>query len=345
VDAGAAGGAETVDTPPGAAADQLPRDEVEQGPGPDPKPVESPQRPSSRRAIPVLLALVVIFGLFGAIYAGAVFLAEELAPGHVYAMAFSPDESRLVSAGPDRELRLWDLTDGATPASAEIDLGVRAVAWSPDSSTLALAVRDRIQLHRMPDLQQTATIPVGSDTILALCIGPDASTMYSLTRHFGLEVWDLKLGRRLGGIPEIPRRTLSHAGFSGDCGRIVTMERSGNNEVLAVFQRINMETIIRIPFRAMYDEPRLVGLNSNGATAVGIETSRIRTWNTANGKLRKQHNLSYLHPTALALGAKNRRFAVGGGRGQINIYDGNGNNSRSLQHGSSIGLTLLPLLE
>ena len=61
----------------------------------------------------------------------------------VHAVAWSPDGTRLATAGDDRTVRIWDPTTGETLTTLTGHTGaVRAVAWSPDGTRLATASDD-----------------------------------------------------------------------------------------------------------------------------------------------------------------------------------------------------------
>jgi WD40 repeat protein len=63
-------------------------------------------------------------------------LPEQVGP--VYAVAFSPDGSAVVSAGQDRVLRFWDVAGRGPLGELEWHLGaVRSLAFSPDGEWLA----------------------------------------------------------------------------------------------------------------------------------------------------------------------------------------------------------------
>jgi WD40 repeat protein len=64
-------------------------------------------------------------------------------PGGVLAVAFSPDEKFVVSAGLDRAVRFWDVAAGKEAVALEWHLAdVTALAFSPDGQTLATGSED-----------------------------------------------------------------------------------------------------------------------------------------------------------------------------------------------------------
>lgn len=61
----------------------------------------------------------------------------------VLAVAFSPDGTRLATAGEYKTVRLWEVVTGKELAQIQHDGEVRAVAFSPDSTRIATACKDR----------------------------------------------------------------------------------------------------------------------------------------------------------------------------------------------------------
>lgn len=146
----------------------------------------------------------------------------------VRALAFSPDETRLLSAGYDKVVRIWDLRDGRPRLERTIrppqwrGLGgaIYAMALAPESDAegrrwlalagySVLATRGDILLYRYPGAPDAPTgdlglrLPSDTDTVpverrrghagavQALAFSPDGRSLASGGQDAAVRVWDL----------------------------------------------------------------------------------------------------------------------------------------------------------
>ncbi|WP_322753039.1 serine/threonine-protein kinase [Frankia sp. Cas3] len=131
--------------------------------------------------------------------------------GWVSSVAFARHGSTLTlaTAGADRTIRLWDVTDPATPRLLGVPLtgplgghtdAVTSVAFAPDGNTLASAGWDRtIRLWDVTDpatprlLGVPLTGPLGGHTgaVFALAFAPDGHTLASAGADRTVRLWDV----------------------------------------------------------------------------------------------------------------------------------------------------------
>ena len=301
----------------------------------------------------ITMIVFVIYTLFVVFQTGG-----SLLP-YVTAVSFSQDNSnQLVSAGSDNHLEIWDLAQGKNVKRKKFasSYGIhRALAWSPNNQIIALArvnpvpIDNEIILFDSQNLNQIFSLSTGSSVPIALCIDPDGNTLYSVTHHLGISVWDIKERRRLGGLEDLPDRLIRSASFDINCQKIATIEDKDTigtaDDKLVVYQRINMDTLFEIRIDEIKSNPSYVALDFSGKFVNTIEyyTNKLQSWDIATQRQTERmiDELRSIH--SLAMG-KNNRFAIGYSKGKIKLFDNDGRYEQTLRHGPVLGLILEPIL-
>lgn len=118
--------------------------------------------------------------------------------GRVNAVAWSPDGTRIASAGKDQIIRVWDATTGHDLLFFSLHKAeVSAVAWSPDGTRIASAGKDRT-------VQVWEVIPNGSvviyknhkDWIRCVAWSPDGTRIASGGQDTQVHIWDAATGHQ-----------------------------------------------------------------------------------------------------------------------------------------------------
>ncbi|MGE4560756.1 MAG: WD40 repeat domain-containing protein, partial [Desulfobulbus sp.] len=117
----------------------------------------------------------------------------------VRSCAWSPDSTRLLSAGSDQSLRVWDATTGEQLLNLQGHTGgVRSCAWSPDSTRLLSAGSDQsLRVWDATTGEQLLNLQGHTGWVFSCAWSPDSTRLLSAGSDQSLRVWDATTGQLL----------------------------------------------------------------------------------------------------------------------------------------------------
>jgi WD40 repeat protein len=127
-------------------------------------------------------------------------LLEPVTLGVIDTAVFSPDGTQLAIVGEKGTVRIWHLSTGALhTAHASPGESVRAVAFTPDSRTLAVVDiedgGDRVTLLDTATGRTQRTIKPSTPSPLSLAFSRDGHTLATASRSGVVNTWDRRTGQ------------------------------------------------------------------------------------------------------------------------------------------------------
>ncbi|MHB8645163.1 MAG: nSTAND1 domain-containing NTPase [Thermomicrobiales bacterium] len=202
------------------------------------------------------------------------------APGPVFSAAYSPDGTRIVSAGADGMVRVWDAATGRQLLALHGHTGtVYSAMYSPDGKQIVTAGQDRTaKVWGAESGKELLSLRGHSGTVISAAYNPSGSLIVTASADSTAKVWNAQTGQEMRTISG-QAGPMSSARFSPDGSRIITASADGTAKVWDAATGKELLTI------TASNTVSFAGFSPDGAeilTSSGNHEARL--WDAATGK-------------------------------------------------------------
>jgi WD40 repeat protein len=247
----------------------------------------------------------------------------------VYGVALAPDGKRIVSAGADGMMRIWDAVDGRELMTLRgHQTAVMSVVFSADGTRIASVDRDnRIKLWNAQSGTELKTLTADNSLFshpfpvwvpVPIAFSPDGKMIVSGSPNSAAIVWDADSGAELmtltGHSEDLP---LTGFAFTPDGKRMVS---SSMDKTLRVWDMSTGRQLMVLKGHINFIGD--VAISPDGTRIVSAGIDRVaRVWDMSTGAQLTPLPGHDSGIRSVAFSGDGTRIVTGGGKGKIRVWD------------------------
>jgi WD40 repeat protein/energy-coupling factor transporter ATP-binding protein EcfA2 len=202
--------------------------------------------------------------------------------GNIYSVSFSPDGTKIATAGEDKIIRLWGRNGQFIRFLTKHEDLIRGLSFSPDGKILASVSDDEtIKLWNF-DNNHFETLGKHEFGITSVDFSPDGRTLVSGDFNGSFKIWNLNSKKLLRHINHA-KLSVNSVKFSPD-GK--TIASASDDKTIKLWNVVNGQLIKTLKGHTY--KVKDVSFSSDGKTIASASyNNTIKLWNVANGQLIK----------------------------------------------------------
>ena len=171
--------------------------------------------------------------------------------GEIWAMAYSPDGTRLATSGADQNIQIWDTTSYQNSLTLNVQASeVRSMTFSPDGTRIGAASSDgSARIWNVETGHFVLELKGHAKAVQAITFSPDGKQLATSSLDKSIKLWDAATGKELATWRNIQEPT-NQLVYSPDGRRILFVDDHilGNEEGhLHVIDALSGEEIYQVP--------------------------------------------------------------------------------------------------